>query len=188
MKKNLYRFIGAFVALLGLAYLGHQMFLRGSQSPAAPAPVAAATPAAPPAATSSPIVANTNAYAVYPDKATDTALGLSYSSFNGDFARNIVMTPLPPNMAGQTTLRIQPQKGQALNLALTDKRCASPVQIVVSRITDKNPVATRALTAAEPTLSIPFADGNLPPLLVEVRMSDKAENNYFCGVAATWPE
>ena len=185
MKKNLYRFIGAFIALLGLAYLGHQVFLRGAQAPAAAAP---ATPAPQPHADSSPIVANTNAYAVYPDKATDSALGLSYSSFGGDFARNVVMTPLPPNVAGQTTLRIQPQKGQALNLALTDTRCASPVQVVVSRITEKAPVATRALTAAEPTFSIPFADGNLPPLLVEVRMSEKAPNNYYCGVAATWPE
>lgn len=185
MNKNLYRFTGAFVALLGLAYLGHQVFVRGSQAPAA---AAAAAPVPHVAADAAPVVSNASAYAVYPDKATDTALGLSYSSFAGEFSHNVIMTPLPPNAAGRTTLRIQPQRGRALDLALADGRCASPVQVVVSRVNEKTPVATGALTSAQPKLSVPFADGNIPPLLVEVKMGENAPNNYFCGVAANWAE
>jgi len=191
MNKNLYRFTGVFVALLGLAYLGHQVFVRGSQAPAAPAaeaPAAAVAPAPNVAAVAAPVVANANAYAVYPDKATDTALGLSYTSFTGDFSHNVVMTPLPPNAAGRTTLRIQSQQGHALNLALADKRCASPVHVVISRVNEKTPTASAALSPSQPKLSVPFADGKIPPLLVEVKMDDSAQNNYFCGIVANWSE
>jgi len=186
MNKNLYRFTGAFVALLGLAYLGHQVFVRASQAPAPAAAAAAPVPHV--AADGAPVVSNASAYVVYPDKATDSALGLTYTSFAGDFLRKVIMTPLPPNAAGRTALRIQPQRGRALDLALADGRCASPVQVVVSRVNEKTPVATGALTSAQPKLSVPFADGNVPALLVEAKMDDNAPNNYFCGVAVNWAE
>lgn len=179
MNKNIYRFAGAFVVLLGLAYLGNRVFMHPAEDSAAVTPGAASTPAAAPQA---------NAYVVYPDKDTETALGFPYSSFKGDFVHGVVMTPLPPYMPGRVTLRIQPQKGQALTLALADTRCASPVHVFVSRFNDKNSMVTAVLSTAAPKLSVPFGDGNIPALLVEVQMDEKAPNNYFCGIAVGWSQ
>lgn len=187
MNKTLYRFAGGFVALLGLAYLGHKVIVRAPA--AAPAAVQAQAPAAPAAAAAPQAVAAApggNAYPVYPDRETDTALGLTYSSFSGDFVKGVTMTPLPPGAAGHTTLRIKGQKSAALSIALNDVRCASPVHVVVSRIDDKRAVETRELTAANAKFEMQFDKQWLPNLIVETRMDDKAANNYFCGVAVRW--
>jgi len=184
MNKNLYRFVGVFVAVLGLAYLGHQVFVRASVAPQAQAPVQQAH--APGGNAAAAPAANASAYAVYPDQGTDTALGLSYGSFSGDFVHSVTMTPLPPHAAGRTTLRIHGQKGSNLVIALKDERCAAPVQVVISRIDNKQPVETRELTAASPKFSVEFAEHWLPNLLIETRMGDQAQNNYYCGVAVDW--
>lgn len=182
MNKNLYRFAGVFVAVLGLAYLGHQVFVRGSAAPQAQGAHAAGGNAAGGAAPAT----NASAYAVYPDQGTDTVLGLSYGSFSGDFVRSVTMTPLPPNAAGRTALRINGQQGGNLVIALKDERCAAPVQVVVSRIDNKQPVETRELTAASPKFTVEFAEQWLPHLLIETKMGDQAQNNYYCGVAVDW--
>lgn len=191
MNKTLIRFTGGFVVLLGLAYLGHKVVVRTPET--APAPVkaeaaqqaAAAAPAAAPAA-AAPAVVNANAYAVYPDRQTDTDLGLTYSSFSGDFVKNVVVTPLPPHVAGRTVLRIKGQQSSGLSVVLNDPRCASPVHVVVSRIDQKQPMETQALSAANPKFTMQFDKQWLPHLLVETRMDDKAQNNYFCGVTVSW--
>ena len=191
MNKTLYRFAGAFVVVLGLAYLGHHLFVRAEKvahaSAASPVPQASATqtnPALPIAATSP--AANTRAYAIYPDRETDTALGLSYSSFSGDFMNGVTMTPLPPNSAGRAALRIKGQQGQALSFALNDARCSSPVHVVVHSIDNKQPIESGALTGTAPKFSVPFGKQWLPNMLVEMYMDDKAPNNYFCGITVNW--
>ncbi|MFC5480076.1 hypothetical protein [Massilia suwonensis] len=187
MNPNIYRFAGVFVALLGLAYLGHQVFVRGGAAPQSQAPMQQAQVQnhGADAGAVAPVVSS-NAYVVYPDKATDAALGLSYSSFSGDFVHNVTMTPMPPNAAGRTILRIASQKGTTLTIGLKDTRCASPVHVVVSKIDTKQPVETRELTPTATKFSMPFAEQWLPHMLIEVRMDDKAQNNYYCGVAVDW--
>lgn len=185
MHNYLFRFIGVFVALLGLAYLGHHVVQQGKQ--AAPAP-AAAPVAATPVPAASGAGGSQQAYAVYPDSATEKLLGLGYQTFHGDFVRGVTVTPLPPHTAGTTTLRIAAQPASKVDIVLNDPKCAAPVQVVVSRIDDKGAIEKRDLDAGTSKLSLPFPDGKVPQLLIEMRMGDKAANNYFCGVNVSWAD
>jgi hypothetical protein len=183
MNKNLYRLTGGFVVLLGLAYLGHQVFVHDAD-PSAASTTATATAAAPAVA----LAAANNAYAVYPDTATQSALGLSYPTFNGDFVHGVVVTPLPPNFPGATSLRVNAQNGHKIDIGLTDTRCAARIHVAVSKINDRHAIESRDLDAATPKFSIPFADGKMPPLLIEMTLDEKAPNNYFCGVNVAWSQ
>jgi len=186
MNKTVYRFAGVFVAVLGLAYLGHNLFVRASAVAQAPGAPRAAAAAVAPVAAGAPVATNARAYAVYPDRETDSALGLSYSSFSGDFVKGVTMTPLPPNVAGRTALRIKGHQGKTLVFSLNDPRCASPVHVAVNSVDSKQSIESGALTAAAPKLTVQFDKQWLPNMLVEMRMDDKAQNNYFCGVTVTW--
>lgn len=175
MNKNLIRLTGGFVVLLGLAFAGHQVFVQpGAASQAASAgPAAAPEPAA-------------SAYVVYPDRVTEQEFKLDYATFNGKMVQDVTVTPLPPHLPGAAMLRVVPGTAKAIDVALNEKRCGSPVHIVFYRINEKTALARAALDAATPTLSIPFADGKIPAGLLEIKMDDKAENNYWCGVTVRW--
>jgi len=172
MIKNILRLAGGFIVLVGLAYVGHQLFVRPG----------AGTPAAAPAA--APELAS--AYVVYPDRATEKELKLDYATFNGNLVQDVTVTPLPPHLPGAVMLRVASGNAEAINVSLNEARCGSPVHVVFYRIDDKKPVAQAALAAAAPTLSIPFADGHVPAGLLEIKMDEKAENNYWCGVTVRW--
>jgi len=175
MNKSLIRLTGGFVLLLGLAYAGHQMFGQ----PGAASQAASTGPAAAPEPTAS-------AYAVYPDHATEQELKFDYATFNGKMVQDVTVTPLPPHIPGAAMLRIVPGSAKAIDISLNEKRCASPVQVVFYRINEKTALARAALDAATPTLSISFADGKIPAGLLEIKMDEKAENNYWCGVTVRW--
>lgn len=175
MNKNIIRLAGGFVILVGLAYVGHQVFV---QPGAASQEANAAPPAAP-----QPVP---SAYVIYPDRGTEQELKLDYSTFNGNLVQEVTVTPLPPHLPGAALLRVTPGDAQALNISLNETRCASRVHVAFYRINEKAPLASAALTSASPTLSIPFADGKIPPGLLEIKMDEKAENNYWCGVAMRW--
>lgn len=177
MKKNLIRFAGGFMVLLGLAYVGHQVFVKPvTGGPKATAgPVAGAAP-----------VTGASAYVVYPDRETEKAYKLDYPIFSGDFVQAVTVTPLPPHLPGAVMLRVQPGAAKAIEISLNELRCASPVHVVFYRISDRVALARAVLDTASPTLSIPFGDGVVPPALLEIRMDDKASNNYWCGVGVRW--
>jgi hypothetical protein len=171
MNKNVIRLAGGVVVLV--AYLGRQVF---SHNESGTAPVAAKAGAA----------VNAHGYVVYPDLATEKALGLDYPTFNGDFVNNVVVTPLPPYFPGATLLRVVPGQAHAIDVALNDTRCASPVHVAVYRINDRTTIASAALDAKTTKFSVPFGDGKLPAMLVDLRMDEKAQNNYWCGVTISW--
>lgn len=181
MNKQIVRLGAGFFVVLGLAYLGNQVF-----SPASTNVPDAGAPAATAAAGGASTAGGKNAFAVYPDRATETALGLDYPTFSGDFTSHVTVTPLPPNVPGATQLRILPGEARAIEIGLNEKRCMAPVEVVVYRINDKKAIATAALDPNNPVLAVPFGDGKVPALLVEMRMGEKAENNYWCGVGVRW--
>lgn len=182
MKNNVIRLGTGFAVLLGLAYLGHQVFVQ--DTPAAAATVAAG--ASTTAATAVALPADASSYPVYPDRLTEKALGLDYSTFSGDFVHGVTVTPLPPHFPGAALLRVLPGTAHALEIGLSDKRCAQSVHVAVYRIDDRQSVGNAALDAHAPTLSLPFGDGKMPAMLVDIRMDDKAQNNYWCGVDVRW--
>ena len=183
MNKQIVRLGAGFVIVLGLAYIGHQVFQSpGADAPAGAAPGAAATATAGGASTA----AGKSAFAVYPDRATEAALGLDYPTFSGDFAHQVTVTPLPPGTPGATQLRILPGEAHGLDIGLNEKRCGAPVQVAIYRINDKKAIATAALDSNNPIMNVAFDDGKVPALLVEMRMDEKAQNNYWCGVSVRW--
>lgn len=175
MKKNLIRLTAGFAVLVGLAWIGHQVFVEPGTH--VPAPVANAASIPDPAA---------SAYVVYPDRVTEQELKLDYAIFNGNLMQEVTVTPLPPHFPGAVMLRVVPGDAQAINASLNEMRCAKPVHVMFYRINDRTPLAQAALDPTTPTLSIPFADGKIPAGLLEIRMDEKAENNYWCGVTVRW--
>lgn len=170
MNKNVIRLAGGFVILLGLAFLGNRALV------AKPGDTAGAAASA----------GGAGGYVVYPDRATESALGLDYASFSGNFVQKVTVTPLPPQFPGATMLRILPGDARSLEISLNDLRCANPVHVALHRINDKQAVGSAALDARAPKLSVPFSDGKIPAMLLEIRMDEKAENNYWCGVNLHW--
>lgn len=170
MNKNIIRVASAFAICLGLAYLGNKIVIPNSGVSAA-----GATPAA-----------GAGSYVVYPDSATEAALGLGYATFSGHSAQDVTVTPLPPHVPGAAMLRVLPGDAQSLDISLNDARCGSPVHISLYRINDKQAVAGAVLDAKARAMSIPFSDGKIPAMLLEMRMGEKAQNNYWCGVNVHW--
>jgi len=198
MNKHIVRLGAGFVVLVGLAYIGHHVFVQpgdkaaadalGSAAASAPAPAATAPAAAaqaPASAIQGP-VGGSRAYAVYPDRATEKLFKLDYPTFKGNFAQDVTITPLPPHFAGKVMLRLLPGQAQAVEIALDNPRCTSSVQVALYRVDDRKAVATAALDAKNGTLSLPLADGQVPELLAEIGMDKKAKNNYWCSVTIRW--
>ena len=77
MNNNIVRLGAGLAIVLGLAYVGNQVF-----NP---------TPGAAPAAASADVQAagapGARGFAVYPDRATEKELGLDYPTFNGNFVQ-----------------------------------------------------------------------------------------------------
>lgn len=201
MNKHIVRLGAGFVVLVGLAYIGHHVFVQpgdkvtaaASPSSAAPASVAASAPvlaaAAPtPASAIEGPAGGSRAYAVYPDRATEKLFKLDYPTFKGNFSQDVTITPLPPHFAGNVMLRLLPGQAQAVEVALDDPRCASSVQVALYRIDDRKAIATATLTAKQAVLSLPLADGQVPEILAEISMDKKAKNNYWCSVTIRWKQ
>ncbi len=176
MNNNIVRLGAGLAIVLGLAYVGNQVF-----NP---------TPGAAPAAASADVQAagapGARGFAVYPDRATEKELGLDYPTFNGNFVQDVTVTPLPPHFAGATLLRLLPGEAQSLEIKLNDAKCASPVHVALYRLNDRNALAKAALGPDALELSVPFGDGKVPAALLEIRMDEKAQNNYWCGVSVRW--
>lgn len=176
MNKNIIRLAGGFAILLGLAYLGNKIIV----------PATRGTTTAGAGAELTGVAGGAGGYAVYPDRATEAALGLDYATFNGNFAQDLTVTPLPPQFPGAAMLRLLPGDAWSLQVRLNDPRCASTVHVALYRINDRQAVANVALNARALEASFPFSDGKIPSMLMEVRMDEKAENNYWCGVNVHW--
>ncbi|MEW6318027.1 MAG: hypothetical protein AB1670_16780 [Pseudomonadota bacterium] len=176
MNKNLIRLGAGFVILCGLAYLGHEVFVQ----PAGDVEGARAE-----SATAGPL-GGRRGYVVYPDRNTEKELKLDYPTFAGNFADNVTVTPLPPHFPGKVLLRMLPGKAKEIEISLTDLQCVGPVHVALLRINDRAPVATGVLDPKQAKLSVPFSDGQVPAMLAELYMDEKAENNYWCGVALRW--
>jgi len=171
MNKNLIRLGAGFVILVGLAYLGHEVFVQ----PAGEAKSAMAGP-----------MSGHRGYAVYPDPNTEKELKLDYPTFAGNFDSALTVTPLPPQFAGKVLLRMLPGKAKEIEIALNDLQCVGPVHVALSRINDRAPLANGILDAKNPKLSVPLSDGQVPAALAEIYMDEKAQNNYWCGVVLRW--
>lgn len=176
MNKNIIRLASGFAICLGLAYLGNKIVIPNSGvNVVGAAPAAGTAPAA-----------GVGSYVVYPDSATEAALSLGYDTFSGHSAQGVTVTPLPPHLPGAAMLRVLPGDAQSLDISLNDARCASPVHVSLYRINDKQAVAGAVLGAKAREMSIPFSDGKIPAMLLEIRMDEKAQNNYWCGVNVHW--
>lgn len=171
MNKNLIRLGASFFILCGLAYLGHELFVQ----PAGDAE--GATAGAP---------GGRRGYVVYPDRNTEKELKLDYPTFAGNFDNGVTVTPLPPHVPGKVLLRMLPGKVKEIEISLNDLRCVGPVHVGLLRINDRAPLATGILDPKQAKLSVPFSDGQVPPLLAEIYMDEKAQNNYWCGVVLRW--
>lgn len=181
MNTNLIRLAAGFTVCVGLAYISHQVFMQ----PLPGEQVAAAASGAPPAAAAAP-APGTRAYVIYPDGATEKEFKLDYATFQGSFVDEVTVIPLPPHFSGAATLRVVAGDAHAVEIGLNETRCASAVRVAFHRLTDKTPVASGALDATTPKLTIPFVDGKMPAGLLDMRMDEKAENNYWCGVTVRW--
>jgi hypothetical protein len=181
MNKNLIRLSAGFIILCGLAYLSHQVFVQ----PAGDAKSATAAAGDAKSATAGPL-GGRRGYVVYPDPNTEKELKLDYPTFAGNFANDVTVIPLPPHFPGKVLLRMLPGKAKEIEISLNDLRCVGPVHVALLRINDRAPLATGVLNPKQAKLSVPLSDGQVPPLLAELYMDEKAQNNFWCGVALRW--
>ena len=179
MNKTLIRLGAGFVILCGLAYLGHQVFVQ-------PAGEVFAQPAGNAESATAGPLGGPRGYVVYPDRNTEKELKLDYPTFAGNFANDVTVTPLPPHFPGKVLLRMLPGKAKEIEISLNDLRCVGPVHVALLRINDRAPLVTGILDPKQAKLSVPFGDGQVPPLLAELYMDEKAQNNFWCGVTLRW--
>ena len=171
MSKNLIRLGAGVVILSGLAYLGHEVFVK----PAGDAESATAG-----------LLSGHRGYGVYPDRHTEKELKLDYPTFAGNFDNAVTVTPLPPQFPGKVLLRMLPGKAKGIEIALNDLQCVGPVHVSLFRINDRAALVNGTLDAKQPKLLVSLSNGQVPAALAEIYMDEKAPNNYWCGVVVRW--
>jgi hypothetical protein len=138
--------------------------------------VGIATPTAPAA---NPVLA-------YPNAQVMERLKLGYELYLDDGAGHMTALPLPPNTAAQTTLILPALQHRQLMLALANDKCAAPVVYRVSRADARDPLDQGQLSLQARRQQVDLADAQGSLLVVQLQMSDGAQNNWFCNVSLQW--
>lgn len=127
---------------------------------------------------------------IYPDAKASRALALGYEAYTAHGDGTIMVLPLPPGTALQTTLSLTAAK-PALRVEMTDARCAAPVHVAAYRVDRREPVATLTLQASAQSgpqrLDLGGLGGGQPALLT-ISMAAQAQNNWHCNLSLAWTE
>lgn len=150
------------------------------------APVAL-TPAALPA-TGVPAGAQDNPVLVYPDAQVRERLKLGYKLYTQDAKGRMAVLPLPPGAALQTTLVLPSSSHKFLVFRLANDKCASPVAYKVSRFDRAKLLGQGRLSPQSRQQAVDSAGAQASLLVVQVRMAEGAQNNWFCNISLSWSD
>lgn len=126
---------------------------------------------------------------VYPNQAALASMKLGYEVLHTNSDGSIMVLPLPPGAALQTTLMLSSIGHHHLSVAGADDKCAAGIDVGVYRLDREDPIYTGTISPVpkKARLMVDLAKSNLSdPFIVIVKLAQGAKNNWFCNVVLSW--
>lgn len=185
--KWLSKILVAIAVLCALGYTFHRFQtcqIVGTKAPEASDPVAASLSAVRPSV-KSPQADQLR----YPGPSALASMKLGYEVLHTNADGSVMVLPLPPGMALQTTFMLSPAGHHNLSVVGANNKCASGIDVNVYRLDRENPVFSGSISPPpkKAPLLIDIETTKLSdPFVVTVKLARGAQNNWFCNVLFSW--
>lgn len=189
MMKGLSKILVVMAVLCALGYTFHRFqtcqIVGASPSKEEASASPASAEAAQPAATRS----QADQMLVYPNHAALASMKLGYEVLHANSDGSIMVLPLPPGTALQTTFVLSPAGHHNISIAGANDKCASGIDVNVYRLGQESPVYTGSIlpTPKRALLVVDLEKSKVSdPFIVTIKLAQGAQNNWFCNVMLSW--